>query len=87
MPAIVNRKEEVEAFRLASSQPESLSKLAAFADRLRDRVIDIALRDPSLQARLEGVRNRVVAVDYRQYADQHVRDRAPVPVARRTRTP
>jgi hypothetical protein len=66
MPALLSRREEAHAIRLAKSQPESLVELARFAETLRVRAVEVAINDLKVRARLEGVRYRVLAVDYRE---------------------
>lgn len=66
MASIVRRREEVNALRLAHSQPESLVELNELARTFRDRVTGAALHDGRVRERLAGVRHRVLAVDYRE---------------------
>jgi hypothetical protein len=66
MPALLSRRDEAHALRLARSQPESLPELNELAARLRARAAEIALADGRLSERLAGARHRVLAVDYRE---------------------
>jgi hypothetical protein len=69
MPALVSRRDEARALRLARSQPESLPELMELTAQLKSRATEIALGDRRVRARLEGVRFRVLAVDYREEKD------------------
>lgn len=66
MPPLLNREQEVEALRLARSQPESLPEFSQLVARLKARVTEIALGDSRVRKRLQAVRHRVLAVDYRE---------------------
>jgi hypothetical protein len=70
MPALLSRRDEVRALRLARTQPESLPELIDLAERLKARVVEIALRDDRVHERLADTRHRVVAVDYREDKDE-----------------
>jgi hypothetical protein len=69
MPALLSRKDEVRALRLARSQPESLPQLNKLAERLKAQVVEIVLRDARVRERLAHTRHRVVAVDYSEDKD------------------
>jgi hypothetical protein len=69
MPALLSRREEVRALRLARSQPESLPELNELTAQLKSRATGIALADRRVRERLDGVRHRVLAVDYREEKD------------------
>ena len=56
MPAILSRRDEVRALRLARSQPESLVEFNVLVEALKGRVTEAALADRRLRARLKDVR-------------------------------
>src|SRR5437764_10628898 len=64
--ALLSERETVEALRLARSQPESLPEFNQLVARLKAKVTEIALSDGRVRQRLDGVRHRVLAVDYRE---------------------
>jgi hypothetical protein len=66
MPALLSRREQAHALRLARSQPESLPELNELTSRLKARATEIALADSRVRERLDGVRHRALAVDYRE---------------------
>jgi hypothetical protein len=66
MPALLSRREAAHALRLARSQPESLAELSELTSRLKTRATEIALADGRVRERLDGIRHRVLAVDYRE---------------------
>lgn len=63
---LLGPEEEAHVLRLARSQPESAGELTAFAERLRERVVDAALADGRVRERLARSRYRVIAADYRE---------------------
>jgi hypothetical protein len=69
MPALLSRRDQAHALRLARSQPESLPELNELTARLKARATEIALADGRVRKRLDGVRHRVLAVDYREEKD------------------
>lgn len=79
MTALVTRREEALALRLAAAQPESAGDLTALLDEIAARVVAFATDAPRLRRRLGGARNRVVAVDYRE--DKPKRGQRPVRLA------
>jgi hypothetical protein len=66
MPAIVTRREEARALRLARGQPETAAELTRFLSELASRMVAFANREPRVRERLAHVRHRVLAVDYRE---------------------
>jgi hypothetical protein len=66
MADLLSRRDETLALRLAAGQPESAGEFNDFLDRVRARVVEAALAEEPVRRRLEGVRHRVVAVDYRE---------------------
>ena len=66
MADLLSRRDEALALRLAAGQPESTSEFNDFLERVRARVVEAALAEEPVRRRLEGVRHRVVAVDYRE---------------------
>jgi hypothetical protein len=64
MSALLGRRDQARAIRLASSQPESLPELLALTEILRSHAIQIALKDARVQERLRDVRHSVLTVDY-----------------------
>ena len=66
MAAPLSKRDEARALRLAGSQPESSTDFASLLDEVRARVIDAALADHQVRARLDGVRYEILAVDYRE---------------------
>jgi hypothetical protein len=66
MATLLSRAEEVQALRLARSQPESGVKLRRLIEQIKTRVIAAVLAEPRVQQRLAGIRSRVLAVDYRE---------------------
>jgi hypothetical protein len=73
MPTLLSRVEEVQALRLAGSQPKSGAKLRKLVQRIRSRVVSAVLGENRVRQRLAGVRYRVLAVEYRE--DKPDRDR------------
>jgi hypothetical protein len=66
MAPIVTRREEARALKLARSQPESAPELNAYLAEIGGRITHFAKADPRVRERLDGVRSRVLAVDYRE---------------------
>jgi hypothetical protein len=66
MPPLLSDRERVEALRLAGSQPQSLQEFNQLVAQLKAKVTEIALADGRVRERLNGVRHRVLAVDYRE---------------------
>jgi hypothetical protein len=66
MPPLLSDRERVEALRLAGSQPESLHEFNQLVAQLKAKVTEIALANGRVRERLNGVRHRVLAVDYRE---------------------
>jgi hypothetical protein len=66
MPTLLSRAEEVEALRLAGSQPKSGARLRKLLAQIRSRVVAAVLAETRVQQRIAGVRSRVLAVDYRE---------------------
>jgi hypothetical protein len=66
MTTLLSRQEEVQALRLAASQPESGRKLRKLLGEISTRVVEAVLREDRVRQRLAEVRHRVLAVDYRE---------------------
>ena len=66
MANLLSRRDEALALRLAAGQPESAGEFNDFLERVRADVVQAALAEEPVRRRLEGVRHRVVAVDYRE---------------------
>src|SRR5712691_5402945 len=66
MTALITRREEARALRLASAQPKTTADLTKFLSELASRMADFATAEPQVRERLGQVRNRVLAVDYRE---------------------
>ena len=79
MAALVTRREEARALRLAGSQPESAGELTELLVELASRMVAFATEAPRVRRRLAKSRNRVVAVDYRE--DKPKRGRRPIRLA------
>jgi hypothetical protein len=79
MAALVTRREEARALRLAGSQPESAAELTALLSEIAARIVAFAAEAPRVRRRLARSRNRVVAVDYRE--DKPKRGRSPIRLA------
>lgn len=75
MAALVTRREEARALRLAGSQPESAGELTELLAGFASRVVTFAAEEPRVRRRLAKSRNRVVTVDYRE--DKPKRGRPP----------
>jgi len=69
MAPLLSGRERVEALRLAGSQPELLPEFNQLVARLKANVTQIALADGRVRERLNGVRHRALAVDYREEKD------------------
>jgi hypothetical protein len=79
MPTLLSRQEEVQALRLAGSQPKSGAQLRKLVEQIKSRVITAVLAEARVQQRIAGVRSRVLAVDYRE--DKPAREGKPVRMA------
>jgi hypothetical protein len=79
MPTLLSRQEEVQALRLAGSQPESGAKLRKLVEQITSRVVTAVLAEAQVRQRIAGVRYRVLAVDYRE--DKPARDGKPARMA------
>jgi hypothetical protein len=66
MAELLTRTEEARVLRLAMGQPETSGELTRILAHLRDRVVAAALAEESVRRRLDGVRSRVLTVDYRE---------------------
>jgi len=66
MTSLVTRREEVRALKLARGQPETTKELDAFLAEIAARITQFAKADPRVRDRLDGVRSRVLTVDYRE---------------------
>jgi hypothetical protein len=76
MAELLSRREESLALRLAGTQQESAREFTQLLERIRERVVAAALAEEPVRRRLDGVRHRIVAVDYRE--DKPARDGGPV---------
>jgi DNA primase large subunit len=79
MAALITRREEARALRLAGSQPESAGELTELLAEFASRVVAFATEAPRVRRRLAKSRSRVVAVDYRE--DKPKRGRPPIRLA------
>ena len=66
MTSLVTRRDEVRALKLARGQPETTKELNAFLAEIAARITQFAKADPWVRDRLDGVRSRVLTVDYRE---------------------
>jgi hypothetical protein len=66
MPSLLSRREEVRMLRLARSQPATAGELLELIEEVKERTIEAVLADERVRARVEGVRYRVLAADYRE---------------------
>jgi hypothetical protein len=75
MAELLSRVEEARVLRLAAGQPETSGELTRVLAHLRERVVSVVLSEERVRRRLDGVRYRVLAVDYRE--DKPSGDEAP----------
>jgi hypothetical protein len=66
MAALISDAEEALFARLAASQPESERELYELQERINARLLETALQEVRVRERLARVRQRVLAVDWRE---------------------
>src|SRR5262245_5279134 len=69
MPSLLSRREEARMLRLARSQPANAGELLELIEEIeeiKERTIEAVLAEERVQARIKGVRYRVLAADYRE---------------------